>query len=172
MAMARVLGQRPAWPETHVMNAERLDFSDCSFDGLFSFSVFEHLEDPQRALRELNRVVRPGGLAYIALELFTSLTGSHDPRLWGNPRALPLWAHLRPSCAGRTQPNVYLNRLRMADWMRIAREEFDHVHLYRDERSTRKYLAELLPQERAELAEYTDDELCTQDLVILAQRAI
>ena len=42
-----------------------LPFEDGEFDVVFSHSVTEHLSDPVRALRELHRVARPGGLAGI-----------------------------------------------------------------------------------------------------------
>ncbi len=40
-----------------------LPFEDGEFDVVFSHSVTEHLSDPVRALRELHRVAKPGGLA-------------------------------------------------------------------------------------------------------------
>lgn len=42
-----------------------LPFEDGEFDVVFSHSVTEHLSDPVRALRELHRVAKPGGLAGI-----------------------------------------------------------------------------------------------------------
>ena len=42
-----------------------LPFEDGEFDIVFSHSVTEHLSDPVRALRELHRVAKPGGLAGI-----------------------------------------------------------------------------------------------------------
>ena len=40
-------------------NIQQLDFDDNVFDFVISTEVFEHLPDPQRALRELQRVVKP-----------------------------------------------------------------------------------------------------------------
>lgn len=46
----------------HVMNAERLGFKDASFDVVYSFGVLHHTAAPERAFREIRRVLRPGGV--------------------------------------------------------------------------------------------------------------
>ncbi len=38
-----------------------LDFDDASFDVVHAHQVLQHLQDPVAALRELRRVLRPGG---------------------------------------------------------------------------------------------------------------
>jgi SAM-dependent methyltransferase len=48
-------------------NAEALQFEDASFDAVYSMGVLHHTADPPRAIAEVRRVLRPGGLAYIAL---------------------------------------------------------------------------------------------------------
>lgn len=40
---------------------ERLPFADASFDMAISWDVVEHVQDPERLLAELARVLRPGG---------------------------------------------------------------------------------------------------------------
>lgn len=44
-------------------NVYELPFPDGSFDAAFANSVLEHLREPVRALAELRRVLRPGGIA-------------------------------------------------------------------------------------------------------------
>jgi SAM-dependent methyltransferase len=45
--------------------AEELPFADCRFDGAFLNEVLEHVDDEQRTLGELHRVLRPNGLLVV-----------------------------------------------------------------------------------------------------------
>ncbi len=48
-----------------VADVTRLPFHDASFDGALCFGVMQALESPQAALRELRRVLRPGGVLWV-----------------------------------------------------------------------------------------------------------
>lgn len=49
-----------------VADAENLaDVPDASVDGAFSFSVLRYVPDPEKALREIHRVLKPGGVAVV-----------------------------------------------------------------------------------------------------------
>ena len=50
-----------------VGNAEALNFAEATFDAVYSFGVLHHTPDMVRAIKELHRVLTPGGTAYIML---------------------------------------------------------------------------------------------------------
>ena len=45
-----------------VMDACQLDFMDNSFDAVFAYGVIGYTDDPRRALEEIHRICKPGGL--------------------------------------------------------------------------------------------------------------
>jgi SAM-dependent methyltransferase len=47
-------------------DSQSLSFSDESFEGIFSFSTFEHVPNPGLAFSEIDRVLKNGGFALIA----------------------------------------------------------------------------------------------------------
>ena len=71
-------------------DARQLPFPDSSFDLLWSRAAMEHIVPPVPALREMARVVRPGGLLYHSIDLFYWLRGCHKRGLVDLP-----WAHAR-----------------------------------------------------------------------------
>lgn len=59
---ARQNNNRPAQVTFTVGDVYRLDYADASFDIVHAHQVLQHLSDPVRALREMRRVLRPGGV--------------------------------------------------------------------------------------------------------------
>jgi ubiquinone/menaquinone biosynthesis C-methylase UbiE len=57
------------------MDAQKLSFSDDSFDLIYSFHALEHIEYPEQALREMARVLRPNGAFIIGTPNKTRLVG-------------------------------------------------------------------------------------------------
>ncbi len=58
-------------------DACRLPFADASFDLLLLTDILEHVDD-HLALAEVRRVLKPGGLALVAVPAFMSLWGLQD----------------------------------------------------------------------------------------------
>jgi SAM-dependent methyltransferase len=65
-------GEAPAGSgaDTTAGDATRMPFGDDAFDRVIAAEVLEHVPDDQRAMRELARVLRPGGLAAITVPTF------------------------------------------------------------------------------------------------------
>lgn len=77
-----------------VMDIDRMDFPDQSFDMAYSIATFEHLAKPYNALLEMLRVTKIGGYVYIqAGPLYYSPFGHH---MFGYFQDYP-WIHLRKS---------------------------------------------------------------------------
>ena len=61
-----------------VIEGHRIDFPDNTFDAALSLDVIEHLEHEVWALREIERVVKPGGLVVIMVPAYMFLWGVQD----------------------------------------------------------------------------------------------
>jgi len=84
------------WPDLEFIEAtvEQLPFRDGCFHVVFYHHVIEHVADPQASLREIARVLRPGGWMFLGTpnrrRLFSAL-GAHEQCDW-NPT---LWTKVR-----------------------------------------------------------------------------
>jgi len=58
--------------------AESLPYEDGSFDLVTGLDVVEHLDDDVAGLREMRRVLRPGGRALVFVPAFMFLWGVQD----------------------------------------------------------------------------------------------
>lgn len=52
---------------THYGDAEKMPFSQASFDAVYSFGVLHHTPNTEAAIAEVHRVLRPGGTAIVGL---------------------------------------------------------------------------------------------------------
>jgi SAM-dependent methyltransferase len=148
------------------MGATRMTFADASFDFIFSCSVFEHIDDPVAALGEVRRVLKPGGVMYVSLHLYTSHSGQHDAAICatGKPQP-PYWPHLRAKYQDTVREAAFLNRVRLAQWVEMFSQVMPGTRFI-NERQDDEIGDGLRPlREAGELAEYTDEELMTVNLV-------
>ena len=71
--MARKRGEAHAVKvDFQTADAQALPFADASFDVLLSCECLEHLPDPQKALHEMARVLRPGGKLVLTTENYSN----------------------------------------------------------------------------------------------------
>jgi SAM-dependent methyltransferase len=59
----------------------RLPFPDGTFDVITALDVVEHIRDDERALQEVYRVLRSGGVLLVSVPAFQFLWGPHDTAL-------------------------------------------------------------------------------------------
>jgi len=57
----------------HVGQAEQLEFAEDSFTFVAMENMLDHVQDPGAVLSEARRVLRPGGLLYLAVDTFSVL---------------------------------------------------------------------------------------------------
>jgi SAM-dependent methyltransferase len=124
-----------------IADAAALPLEDASVDGAFFSNALEHLPQPERVIAEIDRVLRPGGWAYISWTNWYSPWGGHDmspyhylgpslgPRLYerrhGPPRKNRYGEGLFATYVGRTlavvrsQPGLRIERVEPRYWPRL-----------------------------------------------------
>lgn len=70
----------PAGEDVQRVDIEAMPFADGSFDLVVANHVLEHVQDDLRAVREVHRVLRPGGLAILQTPFCEALTST-----WSDP---------------------------------------------------------------------------------------
>jgi SAM-dependent methyltransferase len=136
-----------------------------AYEVVMSWSVFEHLSDPQSALQNVIDALRPGGVLFISIHLYTANNGHHDIRAFtGQEDLLPPWGHLRPATQNLLKPSSYLNRWRLDHWRdlfsQLAPGYNEHL-----ETQNSKYASLMTEELRQELLEFSDEELLTIDAI-------
>lgn len=155
--------------EVRVMNAASLSFPDDSFDFIYSAWVFEHIDDVAAAVSEINRVLKPSGIAWIGVHLFPSLSGGHHLE-WIYPderpsNKVPPWDHLLDN---KYPPNTYLNRYRLDDYRRIFQRHtviVDQQLSYEGEKLLTPEIEEILRHKG-----YTREDLLTRRVIFLCRK--
>lgn len=99
-------GRYPHVEAVRVMDAEALEFGEAEFDVVVAQFVITLVSDPERALSEFARVVRPGGQIILVNHLFSEA---------GAAAAVESWAASRVRKFG-LRPDFPFSRL--ADWAR------------------------------------------------------
>lgn len=150
-------------------NVGALPFAADCFDLVTSVAAFEHFLDVPAVVAEVHRVVRPGGLVWACIHLFTSPSGGHnldrtEVPLRTVPTGVEPWDHLRKR---RLPFPVPLNQWRKDQYLEAFARHFQILDAYC---SMREGEAFLTPGLQAELSAYTWDELTCGAYVILARK--
>lgn len=86
----------------HQSGGESLPFADGSFDYAISLQVLEHVEDPLPLLKEMYRVLKPGGEAVIRCENYLAFREQHLPRALAATPTQSSWQSVPPSSGTRS----------------------------------------------------------------------
>lgn len=99
---------------------KRLAYRDGYFDAAFAWSVFEHVHDTPQALREIHRVLRPGGGFHLIINpLYYSARGAHLWHVLDEP-----WIHLKLT------KDELLERIRAAEMSPESEVEAGRTDIY------------------------------------------
>jgi hypothetical protein len=146
---------------------------DGPFDLLVSEDVFEHV--PVERIAPLCRLMAAHmtetSVALVRPFVFTGISGGHLAEWFAEevdrpgPRRAEPWEHLR---GDRYRPNTFLNRLRLRDYRRLFSVDFEIV----EERPLQVDLGRqyLTPEIRAELANYEEEELLSNNVLFVLRR--
>jgi SAM-dependent methyltransferase len=108
------------------VSSAELPFADDSFDVVYSVAVLEHIPEPVRTLKEIQRTLRKGGVCIHEIDLRHH--GAADPLRfleWSEDeyraKAQPYGEgrSLRGILDGAWQEEVFCNRLRLSDWLEL-----------------------------------------------------
>ena len=98
LARAKAAGLGLANVTFERVDAHGLPYEDGRFDAVFSHAMVEHMGDPVAVLREMRRVLKPGGVAGIrVIDLGGTLIAPADARL---DRVHEIWGRYRRHCGG------------------------------------------------------------------------
>ena len=76
---------------TRLADARGLEVPDASFDLVLSGGLLEHFENPAQVLREMVRILRPGGVFYadVVPRKFSLFRWREAKRMWRSPYLMP-----------------------------------------------------------------------------------
>jgi len=155
--------------DVRIMDATNMIFESDSFDFVFSNMVFQHIDNVEGAVKEVNRMLKPTGIAAVSIHLFPSISGGicHE---WLNPdqspsKNVPPWDHLREN---RYPVNIHLNKLKINQYRKIFRT---YTNIIEEQTATEG--EKLLPpaiEEELKNKGYTREDLLTRTILFLVRK--
>ncbi len=155
--------------DCRLMNAAKMEFADNTFDFIYSTWVFEHIDNVSESLKEINRVLKPNGLAWIGVHLFLSLSGGHNLE-WIDPEnnpsnKVPAWDHLLEN---EFPVNTFLNKLTLDQYREIFKKNIEII----DEKLTvegKNLLSEEI-ENKLKKKGFNQDDLFTRTVVFICRK--
>jgi ubiquinone/menaquinone biosynthesis C-methylase UbiE len=124
----------------------RLPAEDGAFDYVISWSAFEHIERPRELLREIHRILAPGGAFFLQLwPFYFSAKGSH---LW---EWFPEDYHHLQRPEAEIVEELQASELKPLDWTQMMTHEFQRLNRITVDELQRSMLAAGFVVRRLEL---------------------
>jgi ubiquinone/menaquinone biosynthesis C-methylase UbiE len=124
----------------------RIPAPDEAFDFAFSWSAFEHIEQPIPVLREIHRILKPSGAFFLQLwPFYFSAKGSH---LW---EWFPEDHHHLQRAESELAEEVLASDKKPPDWTQMMAREFKHLNRITVDELQRSMLAAGFVVRRLEL---------------------
>ncbi len=155
--------------DVRIMDATKMYFASDSFDLIFSNVVFQHIDNLEDAVKEVNRVLKRSGIAAIYIHLFPSISGGicHE---WLSPEQsssskVPPWDHLREN---KYPVNMHLNKIKLNEYRKIF--SF-HTNVIEEQLSTEgeQFLTQVIEDE-LNIKGYTREDLLTRTVLFLVRK--
>jgi len=150
-------------------SVNELPFANNVFEVVTSIAAFEHFLDVPTVVAEVARVLRPGGIGWVVIHLYTAPSGGHNVSLTQIPlqqvpSRIEPWDHLRKR---RLPFHVPLNEWRIDRYLAEFSKHFEILKHYCAMREGEELLT---PDIERELSAYTRDELTCGAYVIVARK--
>jgi len=152
--------------DIQIMDATNMTFESDSFNFIYSNVVFQHIDNIDAAVKEVNRVLKPTGIAAIHIHLFPSLSGGicldwlHPEQ---SPSAkVPPWDHLRDN---QYPVNIHLNKMTINQYREIFR---DYTNIIEEQTviEGEKYLTGEIENELKKKG-FTREDLLTRSILFI-----
>jgi SAM-dependent methyltransferase len=166
VATAANLKDRPGFEKVSFLQASIFDlpFEEAAFDHVFVCFVLEHLDEPVKALRQLKRVLKPGGA-------LTVIEGDHGSCFWHpeTPQSVAAWKGLiAAQRANGHDPNIGRRLTPLLTEAGFAVESCRPAYLYADrlDASLRTGMVEhiIVPMVQSAQAQILTDRLVPEDV--------
>lgn len=119
---------------THQVDITKVPLADASYDIIMAHHVLEHIPDDRAAMREMHRLLKPGGVALLSVPLNPTRETYEDPTIAG---AAARWAHFSAHDHLRYYGTDFATRLAEAGFtverFRMAPQDEVRYGLLRDE---------------------------------------
>jgi len=158
------------WPALTLLqgDAKKIPLPNEYFDFIYSIDVFEHLDNPEAVINEIIRLLKPGGVVWLAFPNFGHPNALHDLRwITRSSDAPPAWSHLIPEQTHLVQQGAFINTLRLNDWLSLFERKCPGV-AFDKQISNDSRIDGMIEKYRSlgQLQDYSDEELIIERLIV------